>query len=150
MDAAYDSNLMARLLLTLVNAGFCIGLNVADMNKTHATNPLWTPHARFHVVWQVLSYTCLALVALALIWSPGPLEVARLYLACALAVVILLPFYAALAAMRLYGGANYDVNGYQPKKLTVAGMSFGLDANTTVFTVLTILLVAAIVSISPA
>jgi len=58
---------------------------LADINKTHATNPAWTPHARFHVVWQVASYAGIGLTALALIWTPGPATVARLYLAAAFA-----------------------------------------------------------------
>ena len=52
----------------------------ADFNKTHATNPKWTPHARFHVVWQISSYVGFGLLALALIWWPGPLAIERLYL----------------------------------------------------------------------
>ena len=150
MDAVYDNNLIARLLLTLVTAGYCIGLNVADMNATHAKNPMWTPHARFHVVWQVLSYTGLALIALALIWFRGPFYVGRLYVAAGLAATIFVSFFAAQATLRLYDGARYDTNGYLPKPVTVAGKKLNIDANTTVFTVLSVLLAAGFLAISPA
>src|SRR5439155_1013854 len=83
MDPSYDHNLLARILLTLMTAGYGLLTVKADFNRTHATNPLWTPHARFHVVWQISSYVGFALIAFALIWTPGALYVERLYLVCA-------------------------------------------------------------------
>ena len=70
-----DTMLVAQVLLTLVTLGYSAVPTLADFNKTHATNPLWTPHARFHVVWQVSSYIGLAAIALALIWWPGQLAI---------------------------------------------------------------------------
>jgi hypothetical protein len=46
-----DRILVARILFTLMTAGYAALTVIADFNKTHATNPEWTPHARFHVVW---------------------------------------------------------------------------------------------------
>ena len=83
MDLSYDHNLLARILLTVMTAGYGLVTIKADFNRTHATNPLWTPHARFHVVWQILSYVGFGLIAFALIWIPGPLYVERLYSVCA-------------------------------------------------------------------
>ena len=64
----------ARILLTLAALGFSAITIMADLNKTHASNPLWTPHARFHVVWQVLSYSGIGLIALYLICAGGPMQ----------------------------------------------------------------------------
>ena len=41
------------MLLALVTLGYGFVTILADFNKTHATNPKWTPHARFHVVWHM-------------------------------------------------------------------------------------------------
>jgi hypothetical protein len=68
MDTIFSGNLSARILLTILTAGYGLIPALADLNKTHAKNPLWTPHARFHVVWQVCSYVGLALIGLGLIW----------------------------------------------------------------------------------
>jgi hypothetical protein len=62
--------MLARLLLTLVTLGYSLIPVLADFNKTHATNPSWTGHARYHVVWQVLSYVFVAVISLFLIWGP--------------------------------------------------------------------------------
>ena len=86
----------ARILLTLAALGFSAITIVADLNKTHASNPLWTPHARFHVVWQVLSYSGIGLIALYLIWAGGPMQTERLYPAAALAVAVYGAFFGAV------------------------------------------------------
>ena len=70
MSIVFDYNLLARILLTLVTLGYGLATVFADFNKTHATNPQWTPHARFHVVWQICSYVGFGLLR-GLIWWPG-------------------------------------------------------------------------------
>src|SRR6476646_7331759 len=111
---SFDRILIARLLFSLVTIGWGVLTVVADFNKTHATNPAWTPHARFHVVWQVLSYVGFGLLAFALIWWPGPFAVERLYFVALMGAIVYAAFFAALIAMPIYGGAAYDENGYQP------------------------------------
>ena len=137
---AMDRLLLPRILLTFVTIGYGAVTVKADFNKTHATNPLWTGHARFHVVWQITSYVGLALLALGLIWLPSPEALAHLYLACAFAVVIYGAFFITVFSMPLYGGRTYDDNGYRP--FAVAGMKW--DANVTAFSVLTALLIISV------
>jgi hypothetical protein len=43
-----------------------------DFNRTHATNPAWTGHARFHVVWQTVSVALLSVLEIVLVWMRGP------------------------------------------------------------------------------
>ena len=147
MESILDHNLLARVLLTMVSAGYGLGLVLADVNNTHVTNPLWTPHARFHCVWQVASYCGLALVALGLIWLPGPMATARLYLAGGLGAIVFLSFLLAYATMQMYGGANHDVNGHLPKPVRLFGGIVRFDANTTVFSVLSLILVGGLLAI---
>ena len=90
----------ARILLTLAALGFSAITVVADLNKTHAANPLWTPHARFHVVWQVLSYNGIALVMLYLIWTGGPARMQQLYIAARWRLPSMLDSSAPCSAVR--------------------------------------------------
>lgn len=143
MDIFHDGNLIARILLTLATVGYGVITVKADFNKTHATNPDWTPHARFHVVWQISSYVGFGLIAQALIWVPGSYAAERLYLAAAFAGVVYGSFFVALAAMPLYGGRTFDDNGYQPFTVRV-GRPRLMDVNVSAFSVLTIMLVAAV------
>lgn len=55
--------LTAKTVRTVVTLGYSLILALADFNKTHATNPKWLHDTRYHVVWQVMSYICMALIA---------------------------------------------------------------------------------------
>jgi hypothetical protein len=138
--AMFNRLLLAQIGLTLVTIGYSALTAKADFNKTHATNPLWTGHARFHIVWQITSYVGFAVMALFLIWSPGANAQERLYLAAAFAAVIYGAFFVTLFSMPFYGGRAYDDNGYRP--FAVAGMKW--DANVTAFSLLTALLLVSI------
>jgi hypothetical protein len=142
MTIAFDHMLLARVLLTLATLGWAAATVLADFNKTHATNPKWTPHARFHVVWQISSYVGFGLIALALIWWPGPYAIERLYFVALMGAVVYAAFFVALAAMPLYGGAAYDDNGYLPFKAPVSLIAEKWDLNITVFSVLVVILAA--------
>jgi uncharacterized protein DUF6640 len=146
MGIAFDHIFLARLLFTLTTLGYAFATIVADFNRTHATNPKWTPHARFHVVWQICSYAGFGLLALALIWWPGPLAVERLYLVALMGVIVYGAFFTALLAMPLYGGAAYDDNGYQPFPAPVPVIAKAWDVNVTVFCVQVVILIAGVVA----
>jgi hypothetical protein len=139
--------LLARILLTLVTLGYGFATILADFNKTHATNPKWTPHARFHVVWQISSYAGFGLLALVLLWLPGPYAMERLILVAVMGAIVYGAFFIAVFAMPLYGGGAYDDNGYQPfaAPLPIAGKRW--DVNITIFCVQVALLAAGSLAI---
>jgi hypothetical protein len=139
--------MIAKILLTLTVLGYAVVTIKADFNKTHATNPKWTPHARFHVVWQILSYSGVGLIALYLIWIDEPNPIERLYLAAAISAAIYGAFFAAVLTRPVFGGALYDDNGYQPFKPPVGPRSWRWDVNVTAFTVLTAIWVAGVAAV---
>ncbi|MEM9561744.1 MAG: DUF6640 family protein [Actinomycetota bacterium] len=129
MDSVFDQNLAPRLLITLMALAIAVGPMVADFNRTHATNPLWPPHARFHVVWQVLIQTGSSILALVLLWRDSEDYVFHLYLAGAIIYVWIVTFYATLASMRMFDGALRDVNGIEPFRFNVPGRVLEIDTN---------------------
>ncbi len=138
---------LARILLSITALGYGLATIRADFNQTHATNPEWTPHARFHVVWQILSYSGIGIIALVLIWMGGPLPRARLYLAAALGLAVYGAFFATVFARPIYGGSLYDKNGYLPFKPPIGLAHWRWDVNVTLFTVLSAFLVAGVLAL---
>jgi hypothetical protein len=135
---------IACILLTLSVIGYAFVTIKVDFNKTHATNPNWTPHARFHVVWQILSYTGIGLIALYLIWAEGSRP--ALCLAAAMSVAVYGAFFAAVFARPLFGGGLYDENGYQPFRPPVGSPNWRWDVNVTAFTILSAITVAGLLA----
>lgn len=126
-----------QILLTILVLGFSAIPSFADFNATHATNPHWTGHARFHCVWQVVSYILIGLMSLYLIWNGAGLGKSALVLVFALATIIYTGFFTAALTRPMYGGKLYDENGYLPFKGPFGGM---WDVNVTIFTTMALLL----------
>jgi hypothetical protein len=132
----------ARWLLAILCGAQGIGTLAVDFNRTHATNPQWARHARFHLVWQAISYALLSLLEAALILAPGPFLVPRFYLAAALAGIPRLSFFAAFALRRGYGGTLSDPNGIRPFRFTIFGLQLHIDLNLAVEVVALFMLLA--------
>jgi hypothetical protein len=144
MELLYDENLLPRILMTITAVALTIGPAVADFNKTHATNPLWPPHARFHVVWQVLTNSSLCLMMLYILWTPLVDEYnLQLALAAMVQAAILVPIYVTIACMGLFDGAQKDVNGLRPFRFNIGGNIIELDTNVVGFTnIIAVLIIA--------
>jgi hypothetical protein len=139
--------LTTQILLTVATLGYSAVPAIFDLNRTHATNPAWVGHARFHVVWQVVSYIGIAAIGLCLIWSPGEDLIWRLWLAVGLASAAYIGFFCANFTQRIYGGAAYDPNGVLPIRVSER---LSLEVNTTLFTIITAVLVAGAVFLARA
>ncbi len=112
-----------------------------DLNRTHATNPLWVRHARFHVVWQTLTMVLLAMIEVALIWG-GWVDAERgFYLAAMLAAVSPAAFLLSFAGRAWFGGALSDANGIRPLRMAVGGRTLLVDMNL-------VAVIAAVISLA--
>jgi hypothetical protein len=117
-------------MLTAVAAGQGITPLFIDLNRTHATNPLWPGHARFHVVWQTFGLFFMGVLGVALIWSPPPAgSHEHFYLAAIITALPMLGFLAAVFTRKLYDGTLHDPNGIQPVRIRIGGKMREFDMN---------------------
>ncbi len=138
-----DPMLVAKVLLTLVLVAQGFGPMRVDFNRTHATNPEWTPHARFHVVWQVLLQTGVSVLGLVLLW--GLPSTQNTWIAGLVALNWPLTFFVTLAAMpRFEGSLKDEATGIPPFVLRFFGRRHEIDTNLFGAVVLTLLIVAAL------
>ncbi len=99
---------------------------IADLNTTHALNPEWPLHARFHVVTPALTGAAIAGVALFLLWTPHLERRVGVCLAVVLSCCVLCAFFVSALFRSFYGGALSDAEGGIPK-------ARGIDLNTLNF-----------------
>ena len=129
--------LAAKILLTISTLGYSLIPFAFDSNKTHWFNPSWTKHARFHCVWQVMSYVYIAIVALVLIWTAGDAKW-PIWIAATLSFCAYGGFWTAVFLRNKLDLALVDeVNGVPPFMLPIFGES---DANITLFTTAVLIL----------
>jgi hypothetical protein len=124
-----DHRIIARGVLALLCTCQGVATLAIDLNRTHATNPEWPGHARFHLVWQTVSTSLLCALEVALVWWRGPNAELRFYLAAVLTCIPLLAFLAALVSRKMYGGALSDPNGIPPARVPIFGKTFHIDLN---------------------
>lgn len=137
---------IARGLLALLCGTQGVATLAIDLNRSHASNPQWPGHARFHLVWQVISYALLSLLEVALILVAGPYREQRFYLAAILAGIPMLSCLVAFLCRKMYGGALYDPNGIQPVRIQAFGSEHYIDLNLTA-EVMALLMLLAIVAL---
>jgi len=125
-----------QVLLTVTAFEF-FGPIVRDFNASHALNPTWVGHARFHLVW-LLGFMLLSGVAnIYLVWFRRPFDVRNLWLSLAWQCCNLGGFWIACLLVPIYGGL-----------IIVPGehvLVLGVDENVFVFSILSTLTLAALV-----
>jgi hypothetical protein len=140
MSAAF----LARAIVTAIAGGQGIMPVFIDLNRTHATNPLWTGHARFHLVQQVFTLLPAAAIELVLLWYSGAALHARFYLAALLTGTSLAGFLVAVIARPLYDGTLHDPNGMKPLRFRVGARLMVFDLNVPIVLLAGALLLGAV------
>ena len=123
----YSNIFISKILLTMICIGFTVITPLIDFNESHATNPLWTGHARFHLVWQVNAMIFSSLICLSLLWVFYSFF--NLLLVVALNYLWILSFFVTAASIKLYDGEFNDINGVPPILVNFFGKKIEIDRN---------------------
>ncbi|NVK21183.1 MAG: hypothetical protein HWD86_01575 [Kangiellaceae bacterium] len=109
---------MIRVFLTLAVVLYAVVVPILEVNDTHVFNPAWTPHAKIHEVWQLITNSVIGFYCLYLVWIRK-----RLIIPTILSMIVTGSFLMAYALKELYGGDMAFVNA--PEKM-VFGVNIGV------------------------
>lgn len=140
-----NHQLSARIALSILSAVQGAATVAIDFNRTHATNPSWTGHARFHIVWQIGTVVFLSVSGLLLIWAPAFSSTQCFYLASLLTALSPLGFLTAFLFRKVYGGTLNDPNGIPQLHLDLFGEILTIDMNLVAVTAALVSLLGIIV-----
>ena len=123
---------ISKILLTLICVGFGTLTPLIDFNESHATNPLWTGHARFHLVWQVNAMIITALLSIALLWFFY--SITNHLIVILLNYLWIFSFYVTVFGLELFDGELNDINGVPPVFIKIFGIEYEIDRNIQAIT----------------
>lgn len=108
----------SRVALSLGAAIYGVVVPALELNATHVWDPTWPPHARLHEVWQLVTNSLFAAVALFMIWRRRETRAPA-----AIACVVTWGFFVAYAVRDAYGGSMVLSNGVEK---TLFGANLGV------------------------
>ncbi|UAM99057.1 hypothetical protein K8354_04330 [Polaribacter litorisediminis] len=63
-----------RATISLVILLYSVAVPFLEINNTHVFNPDWTPHAKIHEVWQLITNSSIGILCLWLVWVKNELR----------------------------------------------------------------------------
>ena len=125
--SSLDHSFIGLIILSFISIGFGTVTPLIDFNESHATNPLWTGHARFHLVWQVSAMILTAILSLVLLWFY--FSSFNVFIVLSLNYLWIFSFFISVFSMKLYDGKLNDINGVPSIRIKIFGLKFEIDRN---------------------
>lgn len=115
--------MIQKLLITVCIALYAVGVPILEINETHVFNPDWTPHARIHEVWQLITNSTLGVIALWWLWKAQ-----RVIPSAIISLIVTGGFLLAFTMQDLYGGSMKYLDGSEKTlfDVNIGVLGFGL------------------------
>ena len=97
---------------------YAVVVPILEINETHVFNPDWTPHAKIHEVWQLITNSSIGLFCLYLLWIKNEINLSAL-----LSLLVMGGFLVAFFIKDSYGGSMKFLDGTEK---TIMGVNVGL------------------------
>lgn len=130
---------LAKVFLSVAAIQYGFIPPIVDLADSHVFHPDWPPHARFHLVWPLVSGFLFSSYVLIMVWYSSWQNQKALKHASVIGCVILTAFFVATITSPGYGGSLSDLD--HPMKV------FGLDRNVFAFSLASIFQLAGTVMV---
>jgi hypothetical protein len=107
-----------KLLITFGILIYALGVPILEINNTHVFNADWTPHAKVHEVWQLLTNSSIGMFCLWQVWNKK-----EIILPSILGLLVTGGFLLAFILQDLYGGSMKYLDGSEK---TIIGINIGV------------------------
>lgn len=109
---------MKKILITFGIVLFALVVPILEINSSHVLNPDWTPHAKIHEVWQLLTNSSIGILCLWLVWVKNDTR-----FSCLLSLIVMGGFLLAFVLKESYGGSMKYLDGSEK---TLIGINIGI------------------------
>jgi hypothetical protein len=110
--------ILKKSTITFVILLYAFTVPVLEINDTHVFNPDWTPHAKIHEVWQLITNSSIGILCLWLVWIKKKIKLSTL-----LSMLVTGGFLLAYLLQDLYGGSMKYLDGSEK---TILGINIGI------------------------
>ncbi|MEE9363709.1 MAG: hypothetical protein V3U92_14005 [Cellulophaga sp.] len=110
--------MIKKIAITFSVILYAIVVPFLDINETHVFNPDWTPHARIHEVWQLVTNSSIGVLCLWLVWYKKEVRLSTL-----LSLIVMGGFLLAFFLKDGYGGSMKYLDRSEK---TVLGINIGI------------------------